>query len=868
MRIGIDYQPARTHAPGVGRYARELVRALVRLDKAPDLRLLEFGREPVVMSHEALGIDRPTGPLIRHRIPLPRRAASLLSAAGLSADRLLGGVDLFQQVRLQMAPVSRAKNVLTVSELPPVGHAGVAAVRAAIAGVDHFLVFSAHYRRRLQDELEVNGDRVTQVPVGCDHWVRDLAGAALERIERIAREDPPVVLVLGAPRPERGHRAILAACERLIAGGQPLSLRIIGRRAHADEFAATLANSPMRRSVDWLPPDERALPRQVAEASLLVHLNDADEGTAVTPMEALVVGTPVLASRLPAFEETVDGAADLIDQDVARDPERLADAISRALTAERDEDARARRIATAAPFTWAKNAEATVRAWSQVLALVSLICFQALLPGCGAVVSALAPGDRLWFPKHPASILDDGGLAYDTDFDGRVDFEVHPNKDGVLDILSYDDDKDGSFDREVRISDHRQGDVPHLILLMDSIPYRVAKPRYEEGGLRFFREPVKVIAPFPSMSVVIFGDILDAPRMPGAVERYLDLDENIVVNDFVGRALGHQHAWHRMLDWYLRNYVYVGSTYVQPTEFIRYEAFETAAAVARDHGPVCVTYISSSSGMASVLGLPGVLESLDVLEQLCAQLLFETEGAIRISVISDHGHNLTPSSRFDPEEVLEQAGFKSVDGPIDFDREVFVELNGLVTYFGVQTGRPREVCDALLARHEVKLTLCRDGDSVRIRDALGAAVVERRGRRIRYRALDRDVLGYAAVVSALRLADKVDADGFVDRDDWLVTTADHEFPDAPRRVLDAFDGQVHYPCRVMCTLNDGYHAGILAFESIVAMQSTHGGLSQIHSDAVLLTMNAGVSGPLRSHEVLPTIEPRYDAWARRRRGRE
>ena len=28
-RIGLDYWPATTHAPGIGRYARELVRALV-----------------------------------------------------------------------------------------------------------------------------------------------------------------------------------------------------------------------------------------------------------------------------------------------------------------------------------------------------------------------------------------------------------------------------------------------------------------------------------------------------------------------------------------------------------------------------------------------------------------------------------------------------------------------------------------------------------------------------------------------------------------------------------------------------------------------------------------------------------------------
>ena len=43
-RVGIDYLQAVSHAPGVGRYAREMVRALVRQANCPDLRLFEWGR--------------------------------------------------------------------------------------------------------------------------------------------------------------------------------------------------------------------------------------------------------------------------------------------------------------------------------------------------------------------------------------------------------------------------------------------------------------------------------------------------------------------------------------------------------------------------------------------------------------------------------------------------------------------------------------------------------------------------------------------------------------------------------------------------------------------------------------------------------
>lgn len=517
-----------------------------------------------------------------------------------------------------------------------------------------------------------------------------------------------------------------------------------------------------------------------------------------------------------------------------------------------------------ARFAVARFAVARFAVTRLAVAFLAAALLGGVLPSCGGAARLIEPGDRLWFPAAPLAIAPDGAWSYDTDGDGAPDFRLRPGPDGVLDVLEYDDDRDGRFERTARVSAHDPDEVPHLVVLMDSLAYRVVRPAWESGRLAMFRAPTKVIAPFPSMSVVVFNDILHAPPMPAAVERYYDVPRGRVVNDFVGRALGHQHGWHRMLDWYLDDYLEVGASYLAPEEWIRHELHETARAFAERRGPVVVTYVSTSSGMASVRGAPGLDESLALLEQLCVQLLHETAGAIRISVVSDHGHNLTPSTRFDPEAVLEAAGFTSVDGAIDFDREVFVELDGLVTYFGVQTGRPREVADVLLDRPEVELAMYVEGDGVVIRDRAGAALVERRGDRCRYRPIDRDVLGWEPVVRALRAAGAVDADGFFEDRAALLASADHAYPDAPRRLIDAFSTQVRYPCRVMCTLHDGHHAGIETFERLVTMASTHGGLSQVHSDAVLLTMTPGVSGPLRSREVLAAVEPRYDPWGRRR----
>lgn len=497
-------------------------------------------------------------------------------------------------------------------------------------------------------------------------------------------------------------------------------------------------------------------------------------------------------------------------------------------------------------------------------ALPSIFVAVLAFPSCSQIARSYAPDDRLWFPEAPLYADATGTKRYDTDGDGRADFEVLPNRDGVIDRLRYDDDHDGVFDREVRPADHAAEDVPHVVFLMDSLPLRLVRPRWDRGDLRWSQPPQHVIPPFPSMSVVTFSEILHAKPMPGAAERYLDVDRNEVVNDYVGQALGDQLDWHTLLDWYLRDYAAVGASYIEPEVWLESELFECAEVSLRAKpGDLVITYVCSSSGMASALGAAGLERSLDLLEQLCLQLLYETEGAIRISVVSDHGHTLITSKRFDPEAVLEEAGFDSCDRGIDYDREVFVELDGLVSYFGVQTGRPAEVAQVLVARPELEFVCYSEGDAVIVRSATGCARIEKHGDALRYVEIDGDVLGYRDVIADLRARGRLDDDGFASDRDWFDATLTHEYPDGLARLVAAFGKQVQFPCRVMCALKPQHHAGLEAAEWLVTMASTHGGLSAIHSDAVLLTMHPGVHGPLRSRDVLRIIEPRYDPAKRR-----
>lgn len=358
IRIAIDYGIALSHAPGVGRYARELVRALVRRADAPALRLLEVGRAPHVLPVTALGLDaaRASGFDVRvTRVPLPRRVVGALGRIGWTTERWVGGADVVHQVLpYEPLPTRTALNTLTLAELPELGSANERVLRTTLSCTERVLVFSTSARDELTRRFDVDASWIDVVPVGADHWARETTATS-------ERRSPPEVLVLGQASARRRPDAIVAACERVVAGGLELRLRFVGPKGEAGEaLRARLERSPLAGRATIEPGVEAELPRLVAGAAVLVHLNDV-EWTAVTPLEAFAVGVPVVVSRIPAFVEAIGDEAAYVDDDAD-----LADAIAAAITTD-SPTTRARRRELARAFTWDRNAAATVDVWTKMV---------------------------------------------------------------------------------------------------------------------------------------------------------------------------------------------------------------------------------------------------------------------------------------------------------------------------------------------------------------------------------------------------------------------------------------------------------------------------------------------------------------------
>lgn len=359
MRVGIDYWPAVTHAPGVGRYVRELVRALAQRPDLLELRLLDVGPLPRSVREPALGLEGRD--IRRLKLKAPRKLLAWSARLGLGADRWLGGCDVFHAVSPSEPVSSRALRTCAVSEWP--AHASEAQAARALRACAAVFTFSRYAADQLCARLDLDPQRVHALPVGCEHWRR-----TLEREPPL--DQPPTVLVLGRVDERRNPLAVLRACEQLVSDGVELRLRYVGRRGDAyDALRAYATRSPISARVQFdSEPREHDMPSLVARASVLVHLSD-DELTPVTPLEALATGCDVVLTRAPAFAEALGPSARWIDAPAqATPPAQLAHELAGAIAQRGDEFARRSRQALAAAYSWRRHAELAAQIWLELVA--------------------------------------------------------------------------------------------------------------------------------------------------------------------------------------------------------------------------------------------------------------------------------------------------------------------------------------------------------------------------------------------------------------------------------------------------------------------------------------------------------------------
>ncbi|MBI3287867.1 MAG: glycosyltransferase family 4 protein, partial [Chloroflexi bacterium] len=226
MRIGIDYNAALHQRAGIGRYTRELFKALAALDRENEYLLVISG--PAVRPGQDFLPDaanfRPFylllgerwTTLLWQRLRLP-----------LAIDWLTGSVDLFHSPDYVLPPLRRGVNkLLTIHDLsflrypegaePTLRWYLEGAVPRSVARADLLLADSESTRRDLIDLFHVDPQRVEVIYPGVDERFRPLPDRArLQEVRRRYALDGPFILSVGTLEPRKNYPRLIEAFHRL-----------------------------------------------------------------------------------------------------------------------------------------------------------------------------------------------------------------------------------------------------------------------------------------------------------------------------------------------------------------------------------------------------------------------------------------------------------------------------------------------------------------------------------------------------------------------------------------------------------------------------------------------------------------------------
>lgn len=374
MRIGIEFTSAVTQGAGIGRLTRGLVRALERLDRANDYRL-------VVTKDRR---NRQVGPLASNfnlaELPITERQANVLwhrLRVPWDLQRFTGPLDLFHGTNFVLPPVGRTPALVTIHDLsyrlfPEAAEPSLVKFleRAVPDGLRRARLVVADSESTRQDVAEQYGvplDRIRVVYGGVDDRFQRVTDR--DRLERVKMQygiDGPAILAVGTLQPRKNITRLVQAYQLLRELNLPHRLYIAGASGwmYSDLFVQIeeLGLTPFIKFLGFVRDED--LPALYSVADLYVYPS-LYEGFGLPVLEALACGAVVVCSGVSSIPEVGGDAVMYCDP---YDVPNIAMAMDRALNDEGLRDRlRARAPEQVARFSWPNAGRSLLQAYAEAL---------------------------------------------------------------------------------------------------------------------------------------------------------------------------------------------------------------------------------------------------------------------------------------------------------------------------------------------------------------------------------------------------------------------------------------------------------------------------------------------------------------------
>lgn len=336
---------------GIGRYARELIEGLGRVDQMNQYEIL-------IPHAEHPFTARPNMRYRVIRFPLFRRRFW-----EQVAPLLVGPYDVLHFPYDSCVAWKRGKFVATIHDVKPLLFP-VLRARTNLNGrieqwlvgdrwkkLDHVITISEHSRRDLLAHAPLRPDQVSVTPLGLD------AGRFHPPSERL--EGRPYVFCVAGSDPTKNVGGLVEAFAQLpVALRRDYELVLAGdvcKRADIRTAIEQLQIGPQTKLVGQVSDDELAQYYQQATVFVFPSLY---EGFGLPVLEAMGCGCPVICSNAASLPEVAGDATVLVDP---RRPDQLAEALAKLLTSpDMQASLRVRGLARAKEFLWDRTAKQTV----------------------------------------------------------------------------------------------------------------------------------------------------------------------------------------------------------------------------------------------------------------------------------------------------------------------------------------------------------------------------------------------------------------------------------------------------------------------------------------------------------------------------
>ncbi|HEX8458028.1 MAG TPA: hypothetical protein VF656_12080 [Pyrinomonadaceae bacterium] len=409
--------------------------------------------------------------------------------------------------------------------------------------------------------------------------------------------------------------------------------------------------------------------------------------------------------------------------------------------------------------------------------------------------------------------------------------------------------------------------VRHLIICVDGVAHTTIEELRREGRFKLFRDPSRMLAPFPSLTNLALAEILQpagASEAPGYEDNYFDTTKNKMRGGLLDRFRGGRFikgTFRELFDYHpsaiksgLGYVVPPASTYLESlTDLVRLKQKFRAS-----REPVFFAYTGASDSLAHLGGKRLLKSFLVRLDETVKDIVRDASAdgvRLEVTIFSDHGNDFEGYRRVSLKSALRRANFK-LEAKIKNEQSVVLPQFGLVGCAVMWTRESNEerLSQTVARVRGVDFAAYEKEGVVHVASERGTATLERRGARFRYLvAPEGDPLELNGILETLRRQGKVDAENFVSDEDWFAATIATVRPDVVRRVYEGTAERVEHRANVLVNFADGYYTGSASLDVFAFLQATHGNLGAEQSFGFVMSNTRDLPAHLRARDVWRAI---------------